>query len=293
MTAKISDPSRSPKGPPTALSIAGTDSGGGAGLAADLATFSALGVNGTLAVAAVTAQDTLGVHDVLAIQPPLLASQVRCVVEDLAPRAAKTGMLATRANIEEIAGLAAEGLLRVLVVDPVLVSATGHLLLEEGAVSAYTQHLLQHAALVTPNTFEAAALLGAEPGSIDSPEAMKKAAKALLDTGPQAVLVKGGHLPTDLPALDVLVTRNSGESVTLLEAPRIATFNDHGSGCTLSAAITAYLARGLPLEEAVSRAKDFTRKALAGAAEWRLGAGHGRLDHFGWSARSEDGSQDE
>jgi len=283
MTEKTSDSFTSPKGPPTALSIAGTDSGGGAGLAADLAAFSALGVNGTLAVAAVTAQDTLGVYDVLAIQPTLLASQVRCVVEDLAPRAAKTGMLATRANIEEVANLAAEGLLKVLVVDPVLVSATGHLLLEAGAVGAYTERLLQHALLVTPNTFEAAALLGAEPGSIDSPEAMEKAAKALLDAGPQAVLVKGGHLPPDLPALDVLVSRASGGSVTWFEAPRIATHNDHGSGCTLSAAITAYLARGLSLEEAVSRAKDFTEKALIGSADWRLGAGHGRLDHFGWS----------
>jgi len=265
--------------PTVALTIAGSDSGGGAGIQADLKTFAAHGLFGTCALTAVTAQDTNGVTAVSALDPAMVVAQVRAVVDDLAPAAVKTGMLANPDIVAAVAGLAADGLLGSLVVDPVLVSTSGHRLMDDGGIDAYRRLLLPHAVVLTPNIPEAAALCGVDPGDLDDIEAMTKIALALLDLGPATVVVKGGHIRGAL-APDVVA---DADGVTVLEAHRVDTRNDHGTGCTLSAAICAHLALGTSSLEAVERAKAYVRRALAGASGWQLGAGHGPIDHFGWS----------
>jgi hydroxymethylpyrimidine/phosphomethylpyrimidine kinase len=267
-----------PATPPTALTIAGSDSGGGAGIQADLKTFAAHGVHGTSALTAVTAQNTAQVRGVVALDPEFVRLQIETVLDDFAVGAVKTGMLANRAIVDVVAELAAAGRLPRLVVDPVLVSSSGQALMAPDGLAAYLEHLLPSALVVTPNLREAGALTGIDVVDLMSVPAMTEAAELIRARGAHYVVVKGGHL-TDA-AHDVVA---GPEGVTVLEAMRVVTGNDHGTGCSLSSAIAARLARGDDVLTAVRAAKSFVAQGLAGAAGWRLGAGHGPIDHFGWS----------
>jgi hydroxymethylpyrimidine/phosphomethylpyrimidine kinase len=267
--------------PPVALTIAGSDSGGGAGIQAGLLTFASLGVHGTSAVTALTAQNTVGVTGVHVPPVEFLLAQVEAVLDDLAVAATKTGMLATEEVVRAVAGLAAAGRLPNLVVDPVLVSSTGARLLDPGAERAYRDALFPNALVVTPNTREATALLGTP---VETVTEAREAARRLGDLGPAWVVVKGGHLADDDgEAVDVVYQRASGE-LSELRLPRVPTRNDHGTGCTFGAAIAAGLARGAGVPDALDAAKRFVHAGLASSAGWRLGAGHGPVGKLGaWS----------
>lgn len=269
--------------PITSLSIAGSDSGGGAGIQADLRTFSAFSVHGTTALTAVTAQNTIGVTGVVTIEADMVIAQVMSVVEDFDVRSVKTGMLATAPIVEAVARLARDGRLPHLVVDPVLVSTTGHLLMQEGGVAAYREALVPLATIVTPNLREAAVLCGIDVRDVATVDDMIELASTILGLGPSYVLVKGGHfvVPTsdDAHAPDVLVHR---DGVVVFDAPHVETCNDHGTGCSLSAAIAAGLGLGRDVPDAVRDAKSFVLAALTGAATWQLGHGRGPIDHLGW-----------
>jgi hydroxymethylpyrimidine kinase/phosphomethylpyrimidine kinase len=265
--------------PPTALSIAGSDSGGGAGAQADLKTFAAHRVHGTTALTAITAQNTAQVRGVVAMAPDFVLLQIETVLDDFDVRSVKTGMLANRAIIEVVADLAAAGRLPRLVVDPVLVSSSGQALMTPDGVDCYRTRLLPHALVVTPNLREAGVLTGRAVEDLMHVDAMTEAAEQIRAGGTRYVVVKGGHLTES--AHDVVA---GPEGVTVLEARRVDTGNDHGTGCSLSAAIVAHLAQGAEVLEAVRAAKAFVARGLAGAAEWRLGQGHGPIDHFGWSS---------
>ena len=207
-----------------------------------------------------------------------MRQQIETVLDDFAVRSVKTGMLATRAIVSTVADLAAQGLLPALVVDPVLVSSTGHQLLEPAGVTAYLSELLPHALVVTPNLREAAVLGETDVEALDSVAARMDVAERIRATGARTVVVKGGHL-TD--SADDVVAGPDG--IVVLPGRRVETGNDHGTGCSLSAAVAAALARGATVPDALTQAKAFVARALAGGADWRLGAGHGPLDHFGWS----------
>jgi hydroxymethylpyrimidine/phosphomethylpyrimidine kinase len=269
--------------PLVVLTIAGSDSSGGAGIEADLRTFAALGVHGAVALTAVTAQNTCGVFAVLAVEPEMVRAQVEAVADDLAVAATKTGMLARPATVRTVASLAEEGRLPRLVVDPVLVSSTGHLLMEDGGVDAYRDALFAQALVVTPNLRETAVLLGIDLASLRDEDDLAAAGRSLLSMGPTCVVVKGGHrvegTATASSAPDVVVTADGAVTV---DGPRIATRNDHGTGCSLASAIAVGLAEGLEPLTAVQRAKRFVADALEGASHWRVGAGHGPIDHLGW-----------
>ena len=270
MTTPASAPPR--PAPPIALTIAGSDSGGGAGIQADLKTFHRHAVFGTSVVTAITAQNTRGVAAWSAVEPALIAAQLDAVAADLRPAAVKSGMLGDREVVRAVAeGLRRHGL-RPYVLDPVMVATSGDPLLAEDAVVAIAAELLPLADLVTPNLDETAILVGRPVRDV---AAMERAARALVEEqGAGAALVKGGHL--DGPeAVDVLYA--DGE-LTLVRHPRLATTSTHGTGCTLSAAIAARLARGEALRPAVLAALDFVHRAIAGAPG--LGSGHGPLDHF-------------
>jgi hydroxymethylpyrimidine/phosphomethylpyrimidine kinase len=271
--------------PVTALSIAGSDSGGGAGIQADIRTFSAFGVHATCAVTAITAQNTLSVSAVLALEPDLVEAQVASVVNDFEVKAVKTGMLAQALTIERVAELARAGYLPNLVVDPVMVSSTGQNLMERDGAKAYRDSLLGYATVVTPNLAEAAVLGEIEVNDIKNLEDMTNLARALLKFGSRYVLVKGGHFAAGAlgvaHAPDVLV---SAESEIVFDATRVKTSNDHGTGCSLSAAICAGLALGRALPDATRDAKSFVLSALLGAADWRVGHGRGPIDHLGWNS---------
>jgi hydroxymethylpyrimidine kinase/phosphomethylpyrimidine kinase len=249
-----------------ALTIAGSDSGGGAGIQADLKTFSALGVFGTSAITAVTVQNTKGVSGYEELSPQTVGDQIRAVMNDIGADAAKTGMLASSAIIEAVADAITETGLRKLVVDPVFVSKHGHPLLQEDAVSALRERIVPLAALVTPNLHEAGGLAGLRVVSRDG---MGRAAEAILTLGPRAVLVKGGHLD-DRTAADLYA---DAERTEWLETERIDTPNTHGTGCVLSAAITAHLARGEGLLESVRRGKEFVTEAIRHALAIGQGIG--------------------
>lgn len=256
---------------PIALTIGGSDSGGGAGIQADLKTFLALQVHGCSAISCVTAQNTLGVSRVDALPPAALTAQIEAVVSDLAVAALKTGML-LNAPLIEAAAAAIQTLTMPKLIDPVMVSRAGAVLLEEGAIAAYRRCLLPQAELLTPNVHEARLLGGC---TIEGPADVERAAEQLLVMGPAGVLIKGGGL-ADLRGRDYLLT-TEGEGQWLRHAP-IATPNTHGSGCTLGAAITAGRARGLVLEEAVVAAKGYVEGALREALT--IGGGQGPLCHW-------------
>jgi hydroxymethylpyrimidine/phosphomethylpyrimidine kinase len=268
--------------PPIGLSIAGSDSGGGAGIQADLRTFAAFGVHGTTVVTAITAQNTLGVHDVHVVPTSVVESQLSAVVSDLSPIAVKTGMLATPEVVERVASWAARGALPNLVVDPVVVSTTGHLLLGEGGVEAYRKYLLPQALIVTPNLTEACALASWPVDQLNSIDDVTALAFELQRYGSRYVLVKGGHFTAmQGHSPDVLV---GGKEVVVFDKPRIVTSNDHGTGCSLSAAIAAGLSNGRDVVRATSDAIAFVSAGLEGAASWHLGSGRGPIDHLGWNA---------
>jgi hydroxymethylpyrimidine/phosphomethylpyrimidine kinase len=247
-----------------ALSIAGSDSGGGAGIQADLKTFSALGVYGMTAITAVTVQNTLGVSGYEELEPGTVADQIRSVATDIGVDAAKTGMLASAAIVRAVAEAVSQTRIGNLVVDPVFVSKHGHALLAEDAVEALRRDLLPLAAIVTPNLHEASGLAGVEAVTRDD---MRRVAETILGYGPRAVLVKGGHLEGD-SAADLMVD-DAGER--WLEHERIETIHTHGTGCVLSAAVAGFLARGEELGDAVAHGKTF----VTGAIEHHLSIGGG------------------
>lgn len=255
---------------PRALTIAGSDSGGGAGIEADLKTFESHGVWSLAALTAVTAQNTVGIQRWEPVSPGLVRAQVESVATDIGVDAVKTGMLADTGIVATVAAAVEEFALSPLVVDPVFVSKHGDALLEPEAVDTMRERLLPLATLVTPNLAEAAGLAGV--GAVGNRDEMEALGRRLLDLGPQAVLVKGGHL-ADGPAADCLVT---ADGFRWLEAERVAGPHTHGTGCVLSAAVAARLARGEELEVAVAGAKAFVTAAIrAGQA---LGSGVGPVD---------------
>ncbi len=256
---------------PVALTIAGSDSGGGAGIQADLKTFHAFGVFGTSAITAVTAQDTLGVHGVHAIPLDMVRRQIEVVARDLEPAAVKTGMLATAELVSGVAVAIRELRLPHYVLDPVMVATSGDRLLDRDAESAVVELLLPLAAVVTPNLDEARLLAGREiRGEAD----MRAVAERLVELGAAAALVKGGHLEGG-EVVDVLV---DGEGTRSWRREKVATTSTHGTGCTLSAAIAAGLAHGRPLREAVDAALDYVHRAIAQAPG--IGHGNGPLNHL-------------
>lgn len=256
-----------------ALTIAGSDSSGGAGIQADLKTFSALGVYGASVITALTAQNTLGVQGIHDVPPDFVAQQMESVFSDLAVKAVKIGMLSVPATIDAVA----DGLARFsgpVVLDPVMVAASGDTLLTEAAIATLKTRLLPRADLLTPNLPEAARLLGL---AIARDEAgMEEQGKALLDMGARAVLMKGGH-GEGPEAVDLLILP---DETIRFAAPRIPSRNSHGTGCTLSSAIAAGLARGLTLREAVSAAKAYVHGAILNADRLSIGKGHGPTHHF-------------
>ena len=264
----------------SALTIAGSDSGAGAGVQADLKTFAAFGVYGTCAIAAVTAQSSRGVTRIEALPADLVAAQIEAVVTDIAIDAAKTGMLPTAAVVEAVAAsIAAHGIRR-LVVDPVLSATSGEALMDGPAVAALRTALLPRATVVTPNVPEAEALSGMR---IDSNDDRKEAARRIAALGPAAVVITGGHLPTP-EVVDLLY---DGATFVELRHARVPGRHTHGTGCTFSAAVTAALALDYPLRDAVQEAQAYVARAIAAAPG--LGAGRGPLGHVAWRRRPDAG----
>jgi hydroxymethylpyrimidine/phosphomethylpyrimidine kinase len=255
-----------------ALTIAGSDSGGGAGIQADLKTFQRFGVFGTSAITAITAQNTRGVSRWEAVSADLVRAQIDSVAEDLPPAAFKTGMLANAAVASAVAAAIRDNSLRNYVLDPVMVATSGDVLFEPDAIEVIRRELIPEAFLVTPNLHEAAILVGE---TIEDEDAMARAAETIVnEMGAKAALIKGGHLASADRVVDVLYDGN----VRAFRGQRLDTRNTHGTGCTLSAAITAQLARGESLHAAVRRAIDYVHNAIATAPG--LGSGHGPLNHL-------------
>jgi hydroxymethylpyrimidine/phosphomethylpyrimidine kinase len=254
---------------PVAMTIAGSDSGGGAGIQADLKTFQALGVYGASTLTAITAQNTVGVRAVHEIPTDVIAAQIDAVVEDIGVDAAKTGMLSSAQIIATVADRVRHWRLERLVVDPVMVAKSGDRLLREDAIQALIHDLLPLALVLTPNIPEAEVLLGRAIGTEDE---IRQAARDILDLGPRAVVMKGGHRTGD--ATDILY---DGRAFHTFEAERVDTPNTHGTGCTFSAAIAAGLARGEDVLDAVEAAKHYVDEAIRRSRP--LGSGHGPVAH--------------
>jgi len=257
-----------------ALTIAGSDSGGGAGIQADLKTFAARGVYGMSVLTALTAQNTLGVQGVFETSPGFIALQIDSVVSDIGVDVVKTGMLSSAPIIEIIAAKVREHHLNSLVVDPVMVAKGGDLLLKEDSRTALIQQLLPLASVVTPNLHEAQVLCGFE---ITTLEEMRHAAQVIHGMGTRNVVVKGGHLTSESDAIDLLY---DGFSFQEFRAPRIQTRNNHGTGCTFASAIAAELAKGHSIVEAVSIAKDYLTRILHASVALQIGHGHGPMNHM-------------
>jgi len=268
------DATRVTQGLPIALTIAGSDSGGGAGIQADLKTFSALGVYGASVIAALTAQNTRGVSAVLDVPPEFVAAQMDAVFSDLAVGAVKIGMLGNAGVVEVVAAGLSRHRQGRIVLDPVMVASSGDRLLTPDAVEAMLKHLVPLALVVTPNLPEAAALLDAPQAATE--DEMVRQGERLLGLGAKAVLMKGGH-GKSAESADVLVTATA---TVRFAAARIATKNTHGTGCTLAAAIAAGLAKGEDLAAAVRAAKDYVTAAIAAADRLAVGHGHGPVHHF-------------
>ena len=256
------------------LIIAGSDSGGGAGVQADIKAVTAMGGYAATAITAITVQNTLGVHGVHPLPLDLIEAQARAVLGDIGADAIKTGMLGSTAVVERVAAIL-DSCAAPAVVDPVMIAKGGQALLPDEAVAAVKALMIPRAALLTPNAPEAEALTGLAVTDLDG---QRRAGEALLRMGARAVLMKGGHVPGET-VIDLLVTP-TGE--TLLEGPRVETRHTHGTGCTLASACAAGLAKGLPLEAAVAEAWAYVAEAIRRAPG--LGRGHGPLDH-GWPMR--------
>jgi hydroxymethylpyrimidine/phosphomethylpyrimidine kinase len=259
---------------PIAVTIAGSDSGGGAGIQADLKTFSALGVYGASVITALTAQNTKGVTGIHDVPPDFITAQIDAVFSDLDVRAVKIGMLSQPAVIEAVAAGLDRWQAKNVVLDPVMVATSGDRLLEPRAIEVLKRVLIPRALVITPNLPEAAALLDEPPAT--SEDEMLEQAGRLRDQGARAVLIKGGHGAGN-ESVDMLV---QAASFTRLAAPRIGTRNTHGTGCTLSSAVAAGLAKGLDLTAAVREAKVYVSESIAASARLTIGAGHGPVHHF-------------
>lgn len=260
--------------PVKVLTIAGSDSGGGAGIQADLKTISALGCFGTSAVTAVTAQNTRGVQEIHALPPEFLAQQIESVLIDIGADAIKIGMLHDQAIVDVVAEMLDRYSHIPVVLDPVMVATSGDALIQKDTISSIVHKLLPRATVVTPNFDELCLLVGARLSGLQ--EAIAAAGRLIATAGARALLVKGGHIPGDA-VIDVLVDK-SGERLRLT-ASRISSQNTHGTGCSLSSAIAAHIALGFSLEDSVQRAVDFVQEGLHSAQHLRFGAGHGPLDH--------------
>lgn len=258
---------------PRVLSIAGSDSGGGAGIQADLKTFAALGCYGMTAITALTAQNTTGVRSIHAVPPDMLRDQIDVVIEDIGAHAVKIGMLHSPELVRTVASAIDRHALTQVVLDPVMVATSGAVLIANTAVQQLVSELFHRTALVTPNLEEAALLVGQ---TLRCEADMQQAATQLLAMGAPAVLVKGGHLAGDVVS-DVLATADG--RVLWMRAPRVPSRNTHGTGCTLSSAIAAYLALGYALTDAVQAAHQYVRQALQAGAPVRTGCGSGPLNH--------------
>ena len=255
------------------LSIAGSDSGGGAGIQADLKTFAALGCYGMTAITALTAQNTLGVRAIHGVPPQMLREQIDAVLEDIGAHAVKIGMLHAPEIVQTVAEAIDRHALQKVVLDPVMVATSGAVLIDNPAIMMLVRKLFPRALVVTPNLDEASLLVGRP---LTSESDMEAAAQEMLTMGAHAVLLKGGHLPGDL-VCDLLLTKEGAHH--WMRAPRIHTSNTHGTGCTLSSAIAAHLASGASLLDAVQAARDYVRAALEAGAEVRTGSGGGPLNH--------------
>ena len=258
----------------TALTIAGSDSSGGAGIQADIKTMSALGVYAMSVITAITAQNTTGVYGVQYVDDNMIENQLNCVLSDIFPDAVKIGMLSSPSSVEIIAKCLSDYNIRNIVIDPVMVSTSGATLTKSDTVLALEKHLLPLATLITPNIPEAEVLVN---HPIQSKEDMIQATKEIQQWYQGAILIKGGHFEDSPYSTDVLVT---SDEVRAYSMSRIRTENTHGTGCTLSSAITAYYARGHKLSEAVGLAKSYLFEALKAGADVKLGAGHGPVNHF-------------
>ena len=255
------------------LSIAGSDSGGGAGVQADLKTMSALGCYGMTAITALTAQNTQGVRGIHGVPPEFLRLQIDAVLDDIGADAVKIGMLHAPEIVHEVAGAIDRYALRNVVLDPVMVATSGDRLIAEETVGELVRELFPRAALITPNLDEAGLLLGR---TITGADELEEAARALLAMGAPAVLVKGGHLPGN-EVVDLLALADG--ACVRMASTRIATHNGHGTGCTLSSAIASYLALGQPLAQAVQQARAYVLGAIEAGARVHTGRGHGPLNH--------------
>lgn len=258
---------------PRVLSIAGSDSGGGAGIQADLKTFAALGCYGMTAITALTAQNTCGVRAIHGVPPQMLRDQIDAVMEDIGADAVKIGMLHGPEIVRTVAEAIDRHALKNVVFDPVMVATSGAVLIDQAAVDVLVQELFPRAMVITPNLDEAALLVGRR---LSSAQDMEQAALALLAQGARAVLLKGGHLPGE-SVIDLLVT--TGGDKFWMQAPRIHSANTHGTGCTLSSAMAAHLALGASLPQAVQNARAYVREALQAGAQVRTGQGGGPLNH--------------
>lgn len=261
---------------PTALTIAGSDSCGGAGIQADIKTMSALGCYAASAITAITAQNTLGVEAIEAVSPEVVAAQIRAVMDDIFPTAVKIGMVNDAATIHAIASELGKYAVGNLVVDPVMVSTSGSRLMQSDAVETFRNELMPICTLLTPNLPEAEVLSGIY---IYNVEDCDKAARIIAQECSGFVLIKGGHADNGGQKQDRLYD-NSGQPVGTFAAKTVDTRNTHGTGCTLSAAITALLTRGLSMPEAIGQAKDYVSAAIASGADVSIGQGHGPVNHF-------------
>lgn len=255
-----------------ALTIAGSDSGGGAGIQADLKTFTAFGVFGMSAVTALTAQNTVGVQGILEVSPDFVEKQVRSVLDDIGTDAVKTGMLSSPETVEAVSGVLSEYRVQNIVVDPVMIAKSGDHLLSEKACTTMIDKLIPLAFVVTPNIHEAQVMLNMEIKSLND---MKKAAELLKSMGCKWAVIKGGHMDNDEDAVDIAY---NGDDFFFLRGKRINTVNTHGTGCTFSSAIAAGLAKGYEPLNAIQKAKSFISMAIK--ESFSLGSGHGPTNHF-------------
>ena len=267
---------------PKVLSIAGSDSSGGAGIQADLKTFSALGVYGATAITAITAQNTQGVNSQFAIEPQMVYDQIAAVMDDIEPSVVKIGMLSNTAIVEAVAKALHDYRPSFIILDPVIVSSTGHRLLSIEAQETIKEKLIPIADLLTPNIPEMKALTDS---SLSSLEEKKEAAQQLFNLGAKAILLKGGHEEGEVKT-DVLFykgqqsTDNGQQTLSMFTSETVVTKNTHGTGCTLSSAIAAFIARGLSLEDAISEAKNYVTEAIRAGADINIGKGIGPVNHF-------------
>ena len=266
---------------PKVLSIAGSDSSGGAGIQADLKTFSALGVYGATAITAITAQNTQGVNSQFALEPQMVYDQIAAVMDDIEPSVVKIGMLSNAAIVEAVAKALHDYKPSFIIFDPVIVSSTGYRLLSIEAQETIKEKLIPIADLLTPNIPEMKALTDSPLSSL---EEKKEAAQQLFKLGAKAILLKGGHeegdVKTDVLFVSQQTTDNGQQTLSMFTSETVVTKNTHGTGCTLSSAIAAFIARGLSLEDAISEAKNYVTEAIRAGADINIGKGIGPVNHF-------------